>query len=174
MRAGIIKTHSGLYVNLQDPDPATIVIADIAHALSNLCRFTGHTCVFYSVAQHSVLGANVTPLPHSRAFLLHDAAEAYISDMSAPLKQLPEMQDYRRIEEHLLIAIAGVFGVNFVDADIHEIDQRMRATEQRDLMGSDPAGGPFPPYSWRIVPWTPDEARETFLDLYYALTPTMS
>src|SRR6478735_5347699 len=92
MEAGpFLQTVSGRRVNPFDPDPSQLDIGDIARALGNLCRFGGHSRVFYSVAQHSVI---VSELVEQRggdvedvfAALMHDAAEAYLGDMPHPIK----------------------------------------------------------------------------------------
>jgi uncharacterized protein len=89
---------SGSFVNLLDPDPDTIHLLDIAHHLSMCCRYAGGVKKFYSVAEHVVLVHDlipyvVDPARHpnhcvelQRAALLHDAAEAYTGDNTAPLK----------------------------------------------------------------------------------------
>lgn len=87
-----IRTWSGRTFNLLDPDPASVSIKDIAHALSHICRFNGHSNRFYSVAEHSVLVAHAMldndPQANLLTGLLHDAAEAYLGDVTSPLKQL--------------------------------------------------------------------------------------
>lgn len=112
---GNIETASGLRYDFENPQPETIQLADIAHALSNVCRFAGHIRRFNSVAEHSVLvsrivGAyplecfgyvNIGPGDDSfvaqtrvkkrdivRAALLHDGHEAYIWDAPSPVKPL--------------------------------------------------------------------------------------
>lgn len=103
-----IKTYTGRNFNLQDP---CFHIEDIAHALSHLCRFNGHTSQFYSVAEHSVavsdfmLSEGQDPLEG----LLHDAAEAYLGDVSAPWKQL--LPDFQRIEDALEVKIRRRFSL---------------------------------------------------------------
>ena len=90
-----IQTFTGKRIYPFDPDPDLICIDDIAHALSNICRFTGHVKHFYSVAQHSVIVANAIPdslgVPHTNELylqaLLHDAQEYLFSDLSRPLKR---------------------------------------------------------------------------------------
>ena len=84
-----ITTWGGHLFDLSDPKPEMIDIEDIAKALSCICRYTGHCNDFYSVAQHSILMANLsefdsfgTPLQR----LLHDSAEAYIQDIPRPWK----------------------------------------------------------------------------------------
>lgn len=82
---------SGVYVNLLDPDPALICPADIAHHLGMTCRYGGGVRRFYSVAEHSLLVVDLLrwlgqPAEIVVAGLLHDAAEAYVGDVIAPLK----------------------------------------------------------------------------------------
>ena len=97
-----IRTFSGIHMSPADPRPEEICIEDIAHALSLMTRANGHFPVFYSVAQHSLDCAAMAQAEgrSSRevlACLLHDASEAYLSDITRPVKGcLPE---YRRIEQ---------------------------------------------------------------------------
>ncbi len=93
--ATAIRTNSGLFVDLANPKPSDFRIADIAHALSRLERFTGHTDVPCNVAAHSVAVMRRVVARHPdanpslyRAALLHDAAEAYVGDLNAPAKNV--------------------------------------------------------------------------------------
>jgi len=130
-----IMTVSGKYFNFLDCDPDTYDINDIAHALSMLCRYTGHTKLFYSVAQHSVMVSQLVPKEHALAGLLHDAAEFVLGDVSSPLKQL--LPDYKMWEKHVEKAIFKKFGLpESLPPTIKVADVKMLATEQRDLMGA--------------------------------------
>lgn len=88
-----IQTYSGAFYDFQNPDPRSIHLRDIAHALSNACRFAGHTARFYSVAEHSV---RVSRILQEQGFasivqamgLFHDAHEAYVWDAPRPFKPL--------------------------------------------------------------------------------------
>ena len=99
-----IITYKGEKFTPIDPDINQIHIEDIAHSLSLLCRANGHIDYFFSIAQHSVNCANEAKArgypPHVQlACLIHDASEAYISDITRPVKHyLPE---YRKVEKIL-------------------------------------------------------------------------
>ena len=118
---GVIRTRSGAYVNVFDPDPASLLISDIAHGLSHVCRFGGHTPRFYSVAQHSILVARRLPPELRLEGLLHDASEAYLGDMPTPIKD--GMPEYRIAEDRMQRALAEKFGVGYpFHALVHEAD----------------------------------------------------
>jgi len=82
---------------------------DIAHALSLQCRYAGHCGVFYSVAQHSTLVSHYVPPRFALQGLLHDAMEAYLTDIPRGLKALPELAGYRKLERQLWKIIATAF-----------------------------------------------------------------
>lgn len=99
-----IKTNSGVMFDPIRPRQELIDIADIAHSLSMLCRANGHFSSFYSVGQHSINCAREAQARgYSRrvqlACLLHDGSEAYLSDVTRPVKE--ELPVYRQIEEPL-------------------------------------------------------------------------
>jgi uncharacterized protein len=175
---GWIATYTGKKFSPLNPRVEDVDIRDIAHALSNVCRFSGHVSSFYSVAQHSVLAAEYVTWPHKLAALLHDASEAYICDMSRPVKHDPAMATYRDAEKRLMAVIEKKFNVNCDVPAVHDVDTRLLFTERRDLMPASPDWGgrwgsviPFPSV---IVPWTPEDAKQRFLDRFYSLNKTVS
>ena len=98
-------TYTGANVDVLDPKVGDIHLADIAHHLSNLCRFTGACKFFYSVAQHSVymadhLAMDGADILTQRLGLMHDAAEAYLNDIARPFKR--GLKEYREIEERMM------------------------------------------------------------------------
>lgn len=104
-----VLTQSGKMFNFKAPNLHKYDIREIAHALSNLCRFTGHTSRFYSVAQHSVAVSYIVPERLALAALMHDASEAYLGDVASPLKAL--LPEYKYIEEQTECAIARAFAI---------------------------------------------------------------
>lgn len=170
---GVIVTYTGKLVEPLNPDPETICIEDVAHALANSCRFTGHVRSFYSVAQHSVLVAELLPAPLRLVGLLHDASEAYLSDISRPVKRQPQFGTfYGEAEERLMLAVAERFGFDWPpDELVHLADDVLLRSEQRDLMPDllRVPGDDYLPFS--IFPLPPDRAERAFLHAYSELQP---
>lgn len=173
---GII-TVAGNRFDFVAPADNAILITDIAHALSHVCRFAGHTREFYSVAQHSVLVSRIVAPEHALIGLLHDATEAYIGDVTRPLKDL--LPDYRAIELRLQADIFRKLGLpGQIPAEVKHADQILAATEMRDLMPEAMDGWvalamthvkPLPDI---IQPWSSFTAATFFLDRYRELVGT--
>lgn len=177
-------TAHGRRLFILEPDPAHIHIDDIAHALSNLCRFGGHV-PFYSIAQHSVLVSRIVPQQFALAGLLHDASEAYLGDVIRPLKR--QLFVYRDIERQWEDVIARRFRLggsmpHTCSAEVKLADLVALATERRDLLPfADPKQAPtawewvedelaVEPHPDRIVPLSPSDARTRFLARFEELT----
>ena len=163
-------TYTGKILDFSNPKPEQICIEDIAHALSNICRYTGHTKAFYSVAEHSVrmaLDENLSGNPLTR--LLHDSAEAYIGDIVLPLQ---EIFPKKEIENKLLVVISKALGHQIImTPEVKRSDRIMMVTEVRDLMASNnPIWSPYfdqwTPLSQKIYPWPSDLAESAFLSTY--------
>lgn len=159
-----MQTFSGRFLRPLEPDPGEIQLTDIAHALSNICRFGGHTREFYSVAQHSVLvsrraaalaadSLGAAPLSFRLELgrnaatlgLLHDATEAYIGDAIWPLKRTSDWEAFRAVESRLELAVLERFGLaRLADKEsdvwdfVKQADAEVCLAEARDLM-NDPA-----------------------------------
>jgi hypothetical protein len=137
MTESCAQTFSGRRLVLGRVAPADIDLTDIAVQLSRICRFNGATRRWYCVAEHSLrvaerLGPDAPPMRRLQA-LLHDAPEAILGDLIAPLKRLDAV--YRGLEHQAWTAVAGRFDL---PVDLHPAvaaaDARMFATEVRDLM----------------------------------------
>lgn len=168
-----IQTYTGKKFHPLNPNVEDIEIEDIAHALSNLCRFAGHVKQFYSVAQHSVLVSLDCCSENALAGLLHDAAEAYLTDLPRPLKQSGGFEFYNEAERNLMAAIERKFGLTgHCWFSIRESDMRVFATECRDLMAPlhpEFDTGEFEPIAHPIIPLSPPRAKRLFLARFYEL-----
>lgn len=167
-----ITTYTGKVFRFDDPFHNEYDIEDIAHALSNICRFTGHVREFYSVAQHSVLVSYIVPKDLALEGLLHDAQEAYLSDISSPLKS--ELNQYKELEKWVEMAIYEKYHLPFpLPKEVKEADLVALCTEQRDLMNGcgdtwTMLEGVIPLYN-SITPLPPKQAKELFLERYKEL-----
>ena len=164
---GWIQTYTGRRIDPLDPDPDALVIEDVAHALSQLCRFNGHCRVFYSVAEHSVRVARAGAAEHALWGLMHDASEAYLADVPRPLKR--RLPDYEVVEERFMRVVAARFGLSWPMPDaVKHLDTVLLATEARDLMGTDATrwGIALAPLAEVITPWSAPEAERAFLETW--------
>ena len=165
-----IQTHSGHQFYPLDPNPLQITILDIAHALSNVCRYTGHVMRFYSVAEHSVIVSRYVPRELALWGLLHDAAEAYLVDVPSPIKG--RLEGYAEIEERVEEAVCERFKLPWpMPYEVKRIDHAILADEQTQLMVNPPAPRWFPerPLGVVLECWPPERAKAEFLARYSAL-----
>lgn len=176
---GRIATYTGGSIAPLSPDPADIDIRDIAHALANQCRFTGHTRTFYSVAQHSVAVSELCSYRLALWGLLHDATEAYLADIARPIKRYAGEfgAAYTAVEDGLMAAIIERFGLENVlpmPDDVKEADNIMLANEIRTLCAESPLYDGWETYPdvppMLLAPYMPSAAEELFLKRYELLT----
>jgi uncharacterized protein len=133
MSASRIMTRSGKLIDLLNPKPEDLVLEDIAWALAHTNRFNGHASVAYSVAEHSVRVSHVCDRRDAWAGLMHDATEAYLGDVTRPLKQL--LPAYQILEQTWWEAIADVFGLpRELPASVKRSDDLMLRSEMRAIM----------------------------------------
>ena len=155
-----ILVHSGILFDVFNPKLEDFNINDMAHGLSNLCRYGGHCPEFYSVAQHSVLCSLQDGTPEEQfEFLMHDTSEAYLIDLPRPIKR--KMPNYMEIEENLLKMIFEHFKINYpLSERTHEVDNFLLHFEYDNFYTN-----PNPNFEF----WTPKEAKSRFLARFYEL-----
>lgn len=167
-----IQTYSGKQFWPLDPRSEDLDIRDIAHSLSLQCRFNGHCSEFYSVAEHSVRVAGQLSEELALWGLLHDAAEAYLGDLTRPLKRQDQAQWFNDAEDRLLAVIAETYGLAWpMPQAVRAADDVLLVTEARDLMVTPPADWHLDaePLSEPIEPLAPAAAEALFLAQYEAL-----
>lgn len=146
-----ILTYTGKQFLYDEVTPDVIDIRDIAHSLSQLCRYTGHTNLFYSVAQHSLLVSEKMPGgPAAKLVgLLHDGAEAYTNDLASPLKRWLQTAECEERSEHyddsissycwlqnkITAAIYSKFGVTSIPDDVRLFDGAAGVFEAAGFLG---------------------------------------
>lgn len=124
-----IDTRTGETITPLSPEPERVELADVAHALSNLSRFAGQGRYFYSVARHSVhvsreVEARGGDRSAQRWGLLHDASEAYLSDVPAPVKR--SLPGYTHAERRLQRAVREAVDLE-LSADAERLVDRVDA-----------------------------------------------
>lgn len=171
-------TYTGKQVYPLEMKPEDICIDDIAHSLGLQCRFNGMVSDFYSVAEHSVLISEWLetqghPQRVQLAGLLHDANEAYLSDMIRPIKNAlgaayaPFKSAANKIDE----IIGTMHCIEFpYPQEVHDADSRIINDEKQFLFGT---GKPWvhggEPLGVDIKCWEPREAERRFRFRYYKL-----
>jgi 5'-nucleotidase len=183
---------SGRRLDLLDPSPLDVEIADIAHGLSRVARWNGQTsgAHIFSVAQHTLLVDIVMraqdPEIDDRlrlAALLHDAPEYVIGDMISPFKAALG-DGYKAIEKRLLAAIHIRFSlppqlapelekqIKAADRGAAYLEATLLAgfseSEARRLFGRDPGLPPAVRDDY-LTPWSADQAEQRFLESFNAI-----
>lgn len=170
-----IQTFTGGIFHLLETNPDEIDIFDIAHSLSQQCRFTGHTREFYSVAEHSYFASLIVPSEDAMWALMHDSSEAYLADLNRPLKHYTELGPaYKKIEDRVMSEICKKFGLDPVQPkSVHDADVQMLYAEKAQIMSRldwetkwslDEKAAPVV-----LKCWPPKKAEHKFLTRYFEL-----
>ena len=182
---------SGRRLDLIDPSPLDVEIADIAHGLARVARWNGQTrgAEIFSVAQHSLLVEAIfsaltpgAPREEKLAALLHDAPEYVIGDMISPFKAAIG-GDYKEIERRLLAAVLIRFGLKPVmppelvkavkaadrDAAFYEATELagFALSEARKFFRAPRVA--LADFATYLAPWRPEEAQTRFLERFAEL-----
>ena len=179
-----IVTHSGTVFDLVNPSQEMVVVDDIALSLSRQARFAGHTQEVYTVAQHCVVLSHLF-FEHPLMALLHDAAEAYITDIPTPVKEL--IPEIHTIEARILRVVYAALGISDYAAGVfedslHTCDRWLGVAEGHLLMpdaareamfdGSEPrrVAQALTAQRGRLEPWHQYQAYCEFLQRFYELS----
>lgn len=166
-----ISTFDGDFFDFQNPHGFDFKIETIAHALSNICRYGGHSNRFYSVAEHSVLVSRVVPPEFAMVGLLHDASEAFVGDMPSPLKAM--CPEYRAIEDRVQEAIAERYGlqypfppeIKFADKSVYKAERLQITNVADEVWHTD-----IPAADILVAGMNPKNARAFFMARYRELS----
>ena len=180
-------TINGGKMPLLNPTIDHVFVMDIAEALSKQCRFNGQMTSFYSVAQHSCIVMNLLPDEIKPYGLLHDAHEAYMGDITSPVKsainEIGSLRAINKITRNLDEVIHRAFGLKFpipndIKQLIHHADMTALATEKRDLIQNDTWDQILPSAAnFKIKPWAWPTALEKFIEAVFecaALNPNIT
>jgi len=177
-----VATYSGRQFFFLRATKDDIYIEDIAHGLSNICRYVGQCHKNYSVAEHCVRAAQLAvdqPVELKLAILLHDASEAYLNDIPGLVK--PLFTEYVDLERYLTYIIYKKYGVSKYVGDIvvKLYDKRMLQPEVLSLFPAPHPGWEFiedhSPHATTIFnPWSHKKAEREYLSMFkrlYHITP---
>ena len=173
LEASWIQTYTGKKFYPLFPREEDICLQDVAHALSMQCRFTGHSKFHYSVAQHSVLVSYLCDSQDRMHGLLHDASEAYLQDLSSPLKRSGHFEGYKKIEKKLQTAIFRKFDLSEVEPiSVKRGDLLALAIEAQTLLAPVHPEWKLPmtPPPVSIVQMSPEQAKNLFLERFSELS----
>lgn len=171
-----ISVVGGDFFDLLKPSENDYNIEVIAHALSRINRYTGHVVTeYYSVAEHSVLVSEAIEPKYALVGLLHDSSEAFVGDVASPLKKLLG-KTYSDIEDSIQHEIARRYNLPYpFPVEVHEADKRVYWAERRTVApAKDKLWHQELRSSRKVTPegWSPDFAKQKFLERYSLLTNT--
>jgi hypothetical protein len=181
----MIYTYTHKTVDVLNMQPENVCIEDIAHSLALINRFVGHTPFPINVAHHSIWVAklcnHLDPVYQLQA-LLHDAAEAYLGDISKWLKATPTFDLYREAEDRASSVILTKFGCPIeLHHDVEAADRKMVTIEAFTAFGDSMPLFQRPdwskPTSAELASWSPmgwRESEEWFLMFFHSLIPSIA
>lgn len=172
-RGPFISTYSGALFYVNEMNVKDVPILDIAQALSMNCRFNGHIERFYSVAEHSVLVSKLVSRESALYGLLHDYAEAFVSDVPRPFKA--SITGHEEFESAVMANVCELYGLPLeLPDDVAYVDTHICAAEARVLAKSVPEWVKH--YDSNVVKpedikgLSPRDARNAFMNRFNELT----
>ncbi len=166
---------SGAVMNYNRPEESDVTLDDLASALSNICRFSGHLPCFYSVAQHLVNTSRIVPPEYAFDALMHDTSEAFTNALPTPLKW--SMPAFKDLENKIEAAMSWRFEFTFpYPTEVKVADTQMLMLEKKYVKLDT---RPWPQYDEieidhllplvDLKPWQPVRAKREFLERYAQL-----
>lgn len=167
---------SGAQMNYNKPEESDVTLDDLASALSNICRFSGHLPCFYSVAQHLVNTSHIVEDEFKFDALMHDTAEAFTNDLPTPLKW--SLPIFKELETKIEAAMAKRFGFNFpYDPAVKLADTQMLLLEKKYVKRDTQVWPMYEGYEYEhlvdkvdLKPWQPVRAKREFLERFMELS----
>lgn len=153
----LFYTYTGKTFKITDFNASHINLEDIAYGLAHINRYSGQTSKAYSVARHSINIAHFFEGKLEKQALLHDAAEAYLGDITAPVKNL--FPDYKKLEEHYTKIIFKKFNIEYpIDDRVLSMDVAIRQYEKYWLMKNQqtPCKDIMDMFEEPFVDWSPN------------------
>lgn len=169
---------SGAQMNYNYPEESDVTLDDLASALSNICRFSGHLPKFYSVAQHLVNTSRIVPVEFAFDALMHDTAEAFTNDLPTPLKWVFPV--FKELEDKIEAAMAERFGFKYpYPQEVKIADTQMLMLEKVYVKEDDNEWPNYPPLDLKLEaelyakvdlkPWQPCRAKREFIERFEEL-----
>lgn len=170
-----IALLSGAMFNYNKPEESDVTIEDIASAVSNVCRFSGHLPRFYSVAQHLVNTSRIVSPDLAFTALMHDTAEAFTNDLPTPLKWA--LPIFKELEVRIESAMSNKFGFQYPYPDAVKLADTQMLLLEKNYVKEDTNEWEY----YRDVEfehlrdkvdldsWQPRRAKREFLERYYEL-----
>lgn len=166
---------SGARMDYDNPEESDVTLDDLASALSNICRFSGHLPCFYSVAQHLVNTSRIVPVEFAFDALMHDTAEAFTNDLPTPLKW--SLPIFKELEVKIESAMSRRFGFNYPYVpEVKLADTQMLLLEKKYVKLDDKEWPNYPDLAPEVErellskvdlkPWQPVRAKREFLERY--------
>jgi hypothetical protein len=173
-----ISLLSGATFNYNKPEESNVTVEDLASALSNVCRFSGHLPRFYSVAQHLVNASRIVSSGNAFTALMHDTTEAFTNDLPTPLKW--SLPIFKELETKIESAMGEKFGFEFpYPPEVKEADTIMLMLEKYYVKEDDSLWPHYEKYTKEYVEpyrhlvdldsWQPRRAKREFLERFEEL-----
>lgn len=160
-----IRLRNGRVFNFAKPETTPLSVDDIAWGLSHEFRYSNQSHHLITVAQHCVCASQEQSVPaeYRMGILFHDASEAVMRDLAAPLKRM--LPDYQEVEKRVQESILRSLGIEPAPHElIKEVDEKRVVWEMSWIFNPDARPGQN-----QLDLWSSSRARSEFLSRYWKL-----